>query len=167
MASMAMSVLALGGIVLALYAVGNLLYGHPADERDMDYESVLVDARSSGDFEVLAPPERPEGWRSNHADFVPGPAGSWRLGLLTDEGRYIGLNQVAADIDEALDEFAPGGEEAGVVRLAGAEWQVFERPADRETTFVRPDGENRVVLVTGTAPRDVIETYIESLTAGD
>lgn len=167
MASMAMSVLALGAIVLGVFGVANLLYGTPEDTRDVDYESVLEQARTTEDFALLAPPERPDGWRSNHADFVPGPEGSWRLGLLTDAGRYIGLNQVPGDVDDALEEFVPGSDEAGSVRLAGSEWQVFERPSENETTFVRDDGPGRVVLVTGTAPREVVEAYVESLTTGD
>lgn len=165
MASMAMSVLVLGAIVLAIYGVGQLLYGYPADERDLEYEQVLDDARANTEgLGILAPPHRPEGWRANHADFVPGNQWQWRLGLLTEEGRYIGLNQVHGTIEAALEDYAEGSDPAGTARLAGEEWQVFERPADRETTYARADGESRVVLVTGTAPREVIEAYIESLT---
>lgn len=164
MASMALSMVVLGAIVIAVYGIAHLLYGSPEDNRDVDYESVLVGARATDDFAVLAPPERPEGWRANHADFVPGPEGSWRLGLLTDQDRYIGLNQVFADVEEAVEEYAPESEEAGETQLAGQTWQVFEATEEADTTFVRGDGENRVVLVTGTAPREQIETYIESLT---
>jgi hypothetical protein len=157
----ARSIAVLGAIVLALFAVGRLLTVTP-DEPTLavDYRSAAESSRTVADFELLAPDSLPEGWRATSVRFEPD---SWHLGVLTDDDDYVGLEQVKADTRRAVERFANGSHEHGKAVVDGETWSHRTGPRDN-VTYLRRDGDMTIV-VTGTAPREVIERYISSLSA--
>jgi hypothetical protein len=117
----------------------------PAQPR-VDFARDSEAAQEQASFEVLAPPALPEGWRATSVRFVDGPSERWHLGLLTDEEKYVGVEQSAASVDSMVethvDEEASQGEP---VQVAGEQWSTWTdeggdlalvRQAEGTTTLV-------------------------------
>jgi hypothetical protein len=151
----------IGLILLGLYGFGRFFTQEPdSPVKAIDYAAVVEQARPAADFALLAPKALPAGWQATSARFEPG---SWHLGVLTDDQEYIGLEQLGADVDRAVDRFAQGSRAAGTADVGGETWTVRRGPQDR-LTYVRRDG-GLTTLVNGTAARSVIEDYVASLSA--
>ena len=72
--------------------------------RTVQYEQALGFAREQADFPLVAPASLPDGWRATSAEFVPEP-GRWHLGLLTDEDRYVGLEQSRRPVEKMIETY--------------------------------------------------------------
>ncbi len=155
------SVAVLGLVLLVLFGIGRLVTVEPdGPARVVDYRTAAESSRTIADFDLLAPPTLPQGWSATSVRFDDG---EWHLGVLTDEDEYIGLEQVRLGEKSAIDRFAGESRPDGTSEIDGDTWT--RRSADDgDTTYVRRDGD-MTVLVTGSAPRDVIERYISSLSA--
>lgn len=155
------SVAVLAVVILALWGLGKLFTQTPdAPTRAIDYASTVRSARPAAEFALLAPAALPTGWKATSARFNPQ---SWHLGVLTDGGDYIGLEQVKVSVDRAVDEFAKGSTSAGTARIGAQTWDVRKGPGG-DITFVQRQA-GLTTLVTGDAPRRVVETYISSFVA--
>ena len=161
MGDIARSIGVLGAIILVLFAVGRLLTVTPDEPtRSVDYRSAVESSRTVADFELLAPDSLPKGWRATSVRFEPG---SWHLGVLTGDDDYVGLEQVEADPQRAVERFAKGSRDGVKITLEGETWSLRTGPR-ADLTYLRRDGDMTIV-VTGTAPRVVMERYISSLSA--
>lgn len=155
------SLLVLGLIVLALWGFGQFFTNTPENPvKTVDYVQVVSDARPAAKFELAAPASLPAGWRATSARFDPR---SWHLGVLTDDGLYLGIEQVGLSPERAIDRFAEGSKSAGTAVVDGETWTVRKGPRDR-WTYVREDGDKRTIMVVGTTSRAELERYISSLT---
>lgn len=135
--------------------------GTEVERRDVDYQSALVSAQRDASFDLLAPEQLPSGWRANTVRYEAGEMGRWHLGVITDEEEYIGLEQTPVSVSSTVEEYSPDTEARGEVSIGGFDWEL--RTSERgETSLVRR-ADDVTVLVTGTAPQDVIETYAASL----
>jgi hypothetical protein len=93
--------------------------------------------------------------------YEAGARGQWHLGVITDKGAYIGLEQSGIGQQRAVEKFAPDTKAKGTAHVGGFEWQL--RQSDRgETSLVRM-ADQITVIVTGTAAKKVIEEYAGSL----
>jgi len=155
------SVAVLGLVILALWGVGRLFTNTPADPvKAIDYARIVRSARPAADFALLAPPSLPTGWKATSARFEPN---SWHLGVLTADNDYIGVEQVKVSIPQAVGEFAKDSRSAGSATIAGKIWRARKGPGD-DITFVRAEA-GLTTLINGSAPRQVIEDYVASLSA--
>jgi hypothetical protein len=146
-------------IILALFFFGKLFTSTPESKVEtIDYVSVVDQARPVATFPLLAPTSLPQGWRATSARFQPN---GWHLGILTDDDDYVGLEQLKASVDRAVDRFAEDSEAGGPAKVAGQTWDVRTGPKGRLTYVRAADG--LTTLVSGTAPRAEIERYIASL----
>ena len=164
MGDIARSIAVLGAIILALFALGRLFTVTPDEPtQSVDYRSAVESSRTVADFELLAPDSLPEGWRATSVRFEPD---SWHLGVLTDEDDYVGLEQVTADTGRAIERFANGSRDEGTTVVEGETWSLRTGPRD-DLTYVRRDSAasdgGMTIVVTGSAPRVVMERYISSL----
>jgi hypothetical protein len=127
----------------------------------VDYQKVLEFGRDQVGFPVLAPPSLPEGWKATSVDLRPVPA-RWHLGVLTDEGNYVGLEQSLSSeqnmVEDYVDETAVRGEP---VEAAGETWRTWTDEGG-DTALTRVEG-RVTTLVVGTADQDVLVEYVESL----
>lgn len=158
------SVALLGAILLALFLLGRFLTVTPDEPtRPIDYRSAVESSRTVADFDLLAPTSLPPGWRATSVRFEQD---SWHLGVVTADDEYVGLEQVKADPDRAVERFAKGSHSTGAAVVGGETWSLHSGPGD-DLTYVRRDtgqaGGGMTILVTGTAPRQVMEDYISSL----
>jgi hypothetical protein len=129
--------------------------------RAVDYQRTQSFAQEQVDFPILAPETMPEGWRATSVRFVPEPP-RWHLGVLTDEDRYIGLEQSRSSekkmVETYVDRDAVRGEP---VQAAGDTWQTWtDEDGDTALTRVQDDV---TVLVVGTPGVEVLVDYVETL----
>lgn len=157
------SIAVIGVIVAAVAVFTAFLRDDPPDPgaKAVDYRDIAAQAREAVGYPLLAPPSLPDGWRSNSARLDPGAPPAWHLGVVTDGGEYIGLEQQDASVREMVRQHAEGSEPQGADDVAGHRWKV-RTDGDGNTTYVR-HADGATVLVTGDAPSAQIESYIESL----
>ncbi|PJJ56778.1 uncharacterized protein DUF4245 [Mumia flava] len=157
------SMLVMGVILVALFGIGRLFWGNDAPDRPpVDYATTVTQVRDAAPYDVYAPTSLPDGWRSNGVTFEPGTQGRWHLGVLTENDEYIGLEEQNESPRVMVETYAPDTEVVDEVEVGGETWQL--RSGGGETTFVRTDGD-LTVLVTGSAPREDVEAFIDLLSA--
>lgn len=159
MGDIARSIAVLGAIIVALFALGRLFMLTPDEPTPtVDYRSAVESSRTVADYDVFAPRSLPEGWRATSVRFEQG---EWHLGVVTDDDDYVGVEQVAAGPARAVQRFANGSRRFGDTVVGRETWSLHTGPRD-DLTYVRRDAGSTIV-VTGTAPRQVMENYISSL----
>lgn len=157
-----------GAMIVLLLVVGAFVVFRDLNRTDVDnpaetvdYQQTLRFAQDQVDFPLLAPTELPEGWRATSVRFIPEPS-RWHLGVLTDEGRYVGLEQSHSSpgkmVETYVDREAVEGEP---MRVVGDTWQTWTDEGG-DTALVR-ERDGVTTLVVGTAGVDVLVDYIESL----
>jgi hypothetical protein len=124
-------------------------------------------ARADGKLQVRAPATVPDGWRVRAADYQTGSSPHWHLALLTDEGRYVGVEEARdseADlVEQVVDEEAKPG---AAVDIGGQRWSTWtDAGGDYGVVLAvtSPTGEKEHVLVVGTAPEKQIRAFAASL----
>lgn len=129
--------------------------------RAVEYQQPVEYARTQAPFTLLAPEQLPDGWIVTSVRWTPDER-SWHLGVLTDEERYVGLEQadelVKTMVREHVDEDAVQGED---VVVDGATWQWWT-DEDGDTALVRED-EDVTTLVVSPAGLGVIEEFLATL----
>ena len=159
---MVRSILVLGALLLGLAALGYWFQVKPDDKvQAVDYATAVKAARGEALFAVLAPASLPKGWKATTVRYESGPRGHWHLGVMTDKGEYIGLEQSGIGTQRAIESFAPDTNAKGNTTVAEQSWQLRQSKRG-ETTLVREDGDI-TIIVTGTASLDVIEDYAGTL----
>jgi hypothetical protein len=120
-------------------------------------------ARAAADFDLLAPPRLPKGWRATSVRFTRPPSSHWHLGALTDQGRYVGLEQGTASeaslVKEYVDESAHRGEP---VDVAGRPWTSYTDDGG-DLALVRRSGRTTTVVVGDRVPQTTLAAYAASL----
>ena len=171
----------IAALLVLLLGVGTFVVLRDANRTDpgspvqaVDYERPEQFAQEVAPFEVLAPEELPEGWIATSVRFEDRDPQSWHLGLLTDEERYVGVEQaerpLAAMVADFVDEEA---REGSTLEVAGATWTAWTDPgrdpaADPSTApegdlaLVRQDGGASTVVV-GTVSQDELVDVVASL----
>jgi hypothetical protein len=129
--------------------------------RTVQYEQALGFAREQADFPLVAPDSLPAGWRATSAEFVPEP-GRWHLGLLTDEDRYVGLEQSRRPVEKMIETYVdPEAVRGREVEVDGEPWRTWTDGAG-DTALVRVE-DGVTTLVVGTPELDVLVDFVETL----
>ncbi len=139
---------------------------------DVDNAPVAVDWRESVElaqqagFAVVHPSELPDGWTATSVDLFAGDEPRWGLGVLTDEGDFIGIRQQDSSVDELVelyvDEDTDAGDDATIASEVTDTWQTWsDDGGDRGYSTEIGD---EAVLVYGSAPVEDIESYVGLLT---
>ena len=152
-------------LIIAFLAGAQRLLSRPGEGepvQPVDYVATWEAARDVAPFELLAPPELPEGWRATSVRYVPGEEATWHIGVLTDEDKYVGIEQAVGGVEVLVNEYAAESDPEGTVDVGGVQWELL-REGD-ETTLVRDDGGSST-LVTGDAGQADVEFVAASLNA--
>ncbi len=144
------------------------------DNETVDYVEPVKAAQENG-IDLVYPSALPTGWRVTSVDFVPGTRPAWGIGMLTDEGRFVGLRQEDADVDELLEAYVdenadPGDQGSFESDLQTGTWQTWtDSGGDLAYSTALANGEDsgETVLVFGSAGRDDQEELISVLTMDD
>jgi hypothetical protein len=157
--AMIVLLLVVGGFVL----LRNLDSSDPADPvKAVDYTTPAKFARRAATFDLLAPRRLPPGWIATSVRFANGRDQSWHVGCLTDQRRYVGLEQADAPLSDMLKEFVGENPSRGAdVPVAGQKWESY-LTADDDRALVRETGKVTTVVV-GRVPQSTLETFIGTL----
>ncbi len=140
---------------------------------DTDDTPVAVDWQASvelaeqADFAVVHPRELPAGWIATSVELAAGDDPRWGLGVLTDDGAFVGVRQAEnASVDDLVelyvDEDAEAGDDADVASDITDTWQTWSDDGGDHGFSTELD--DQAVLVFGSAPIEDLETYLGLLT---
>lgn len=158
------AMLVLAVIVIAWVSVRSLASEDPAGPvQRVDYARDVPLAREAADFDLVAPPRLPRGWQATTVRYTPAPGAHWHLGVLTDERRYLGLEQsrdsVRSMVAEFVDESATRGRP---VDVAGETWSTYTDPGG-DLALVRRAGTTTTLVVGHDVPRSTTVSYTAGL----
>jgi hypothetical protein len=160
------SLIVLVVVVLAFVGFRALFRDNPEVEPEaVDYLAVVAPAQQAG-MPVVYPRSLPSGWRATSVDYTPGERPAWGVGMLTDDGKFVGLRQQDADLSSLLETYGvKSAVEGDTVTVDGAlppRWQEWSDP-DGDHAYAASVGEYEV-LVYGSAPVDDLLTVVRLLT---
>ena len=152
--------------VLAFVAWRGVFRGDEDDSvQVVDWQESVGLADEAG-LAVVHPRELPAGWTATSVDLVAVGDPRWGLGVLTDDGDFIGIRQEDASVDELVeqyvDEKADGGDDASVTSEITDTWQTWS-DSGGDHGFSTELGDE-ALLVYGSAPVSDLETYLGLLT---
>jgi hypothetical protein len=130
----------------------------------------LVGALQDAGRQVAYPAKLPDDWMVTTVETLPGERPSWRLGLLTDDGSFLGVVQQDEDVDDLVAEHIDeDASEDGTTELAsavGASWERFSDEGGDHglATQVTTDVGEESLLVYGSAPVADLEALVGLLT---
>lgn len=146
--------------VLAFVAWRAIFRGDAAPETaPVEWERSVELADSAG-IPVVRPERLPEGWTATSANLETRDDPTWSLGLLTDEGRFVGLRQEDASVAELVrtyvDEEAVAGEDAAVDSAVSRTWQTWSDDGG-DLGYSAEVGEDTVLVYGSAGPEDIEE----------
>jgi hypothetical protein len=149
-------------VVLAFVGFRAATRGDAAREVEpVDLQGPTDFARESVDFTVLSPAELPDGWIATSARLDAGREPAWHVGVLTDEERYIGIEQADRSVGDMVEQYV--GEDAadeGDVEVAGRTWTVYRDEADDDLALVSEEPDVVSVIV-GSVDQVTLTAYAE------
>ena len=149
-------------LVLGYVGLRSLISSPPNDDQTVDYARVVPDVRKAARLAILAPPSLPHGWRATSVRFTDDPPQHWHLGVLTDQNRYVGLEQGQQSVPAMVNEYVDSGaSRRQPVRVGARTWASYT-DSGGDLALVRRDG--RTTLVVGhEVPRATLVRYVASL----
>lgn len=162
----------IGALLVTLLAIGGFV-AFRAVNRDnpavgptrVDYLSAVQGAQQGG-YKVVYPQSLPSGWFADSVHLTPGPRPAWGIGMLTDEGRFVGVRQEDASLDDLLhtyvDDEPTEGDRVRIDSPVGTSWQTFS-DSGGDHAYAAEMG-HEYVLVYGSAPAEDLRQVVESLT---
>ena len=142
----------------------------PTPVRTVDYTTSVKAGRADRLLAVMAPAQLPAGWRATSASYVTGSDPTWHLGLLTEEDRYVGVEESRRSIEHLVREHVDVGAERGEdVTIDGEPWQVWTDAGGDYAVARSLEIEGSAVeswVVVGSAPEATIREFAESLEGG-
>lgn len=165
----------IGAIVITLLAIGGFVAVRAIVRDDIEQKPQAVDyletvgLAQDADYEIVYPAALPDGAIATSVDFRPGRPPTWGLGTLTGDGRFVGLRQEEASLEDLLatyvDEDADDITELDTEALqsdVATEWRAFE-DGGGDRAYAAEFGEE-YVLVYGSADLEDLRAVVEQLT---
>ncbi|WP_170219268.1 DUF4245 family protein [Nocardioides litoris] len=166
----------IAAIVVTVLAVGAfvLFTGTFRDPQErgvptVEYLPLVRDLQASG-ATVVYPSSLPEGWRSTDVRYEPGEEPRFELNLYTPDDDFVGLRQVAEEVDDVLGDAGvdDASEEDPLSGVEGpvATWQGWADPdGDRAyTAQVRTPSATDTVVVYGDVSAEELADLVRRLT---
>lgn len=159
-------------LAVALVAtIGWYYLGRPDEAaqpvKTVDWSAWVDAGRSDDALVVFAPDALPDGWRATSATYQGGNEARWRVGMLTDDGRFVGLEETYESartlVERVVDENAVQGPD---VTINGRTWQSWTDSGGDYAVSVAVEvvgGRSGTLLVAGSAPEEDIRAFAESL----
>ena len=147
-----------------------LIRDQPDIVPEVDYLSEVQELQRA-EVTVVHPCGLPEGWRASSTSFTRGTPPSWGVGLVTDDGEFVGVRQEQADVADLLasyvDESPDQGEDAAPTNHLGvSSWETWSDGGGDHafsTTLPSPLA-GQTLLVYGSASVAQQERLIDLLT---
>jgi hypothetical protein len=141
------------------------------EPESVHYLSCVADLQQAGTT-VTYPLALPAGWIDTSVHFERGSPPTWRMGILTDRGEFVGVVQADDDVDDLVSSYvgdgAGQGEDASPANTLGATtWQTWsDDGGDHAYSTELGAGPlaGQTLLVYGSAPVEDQEGMIDLLT---
>ncbi len=152
-------------VVLGYVAFRAILRVDPPDPvQAIDYAAAANYAGEQVGFPVAAPTELPPGWVATSASSTTKPLPSWHLGMLTQDRKYVGVEESTLSAkDLAKSSIDPSATQGADVTAGGVSWQRWTGPGNN-IAYVRQTKDFTLLLVT-TGGDDTLEILISTLPA--
>lgn len=138
--------------------------------RSVDWSAWVKAGRAEQQLMVFAPPSLPAGWRASSATYAGGNDAHWHLGMLTDAGKYVGIEESRASTQDLAEQYV---DEAAVrgkdVTVAGQTWQTWTDDGGDYALVRSVEVGGRPyesVLVGGSAPPAAVRSLAAMLASG-
>jgi hypothetical protein len=129
----------------------------------VDYRSEVPAARKAADFALVAPPRLPAGWRATTVGYRDDPRPHWHLGVLTDQDRYVGLEQGDLPVRSVVHQYVDAAATRGrPVTVDGSSWATYT-DAGGDLGLVRRSGRTTTLVVGHEVPEATLASYVASL----
>ncbi len=160
------SLIVLVAVVLAFVAFRAVFRDNDVAETEpVDYLAAVDAAQQSG-ATLVYPPRLPKGWTATSIAYAPGERPAWGLGMLTDDGKFVGLRQEDADLstllEEYVDENAIPSDTAPFDSAIASGWEEWS-DAGGDHAYAASFGDDEL-LVYGSAPTDDLLSIVRALT---
>lgn len=151
-------------LIVAWVAIGALTTNHPTSPvHTVDYAAEVPAAKQAAAFDLVAPPALPSGWQATTARYVGGPGAHWHLGVLTEKGRYVGLEQSTASVAALVEEYVdPAARRGARVDVAGQPWTSYTDTGG-DLALVHRQGRTSTLVVGHDVDRATLVSYAGSL----
>lgn len=127
----------------------------------VDWQESVKLADDAG-LSIVRPTALPEGWTATSVDLAAGDHPRWGLGLLTDDGDFVGIRQedtsVAELVQVYIDKEADAGSDVTLTSPVATTWQTWSDDGG-DLGYSTEVGEDSL-LVYGSAPAADIEELI-------
>ena len=142
----------------------------PAETPSVDWAAWVKAGRAEQRLMLFAPTSLPKGWRATSVDYAGGAGAHWHLGMLTDAGKYVGIEESRDTTRELVEQYVDEDAVAGPdVTVGGQAWQTWT-DSGGDYALVRSievgGTAYESVLVVGTASAGTIREFAATLTAG-
>ena len=143
----------------------------PSPVQTVDYHGWVSSGRQDGKLDIMVPRPMPHGWRATSVSYVTGSDPRWHLGMLTDQGRYVGIEESWGSPAEMVQQYVDANAHRGrVVSINARSWQAWtDQGGDYALVSTRPSRvahRPETVLVVGDAGPSVIQQFAARLRAG-
>jgi hypothetical protein len=150
-------------LVLGFVGIRALISSPPKDEQTVDYARVVPDVRRAARLAIVAPPSLPEGWRATSVRFTDDPPQHWHLGVLTDQNRYLGLEQGQQSVPAMVSAYVDGAAyRRAPVRVGARTWATYT-DSGGDLALVRRVGRTTTLVVGHEVPQATLVRYVASL----
>jgi hypothetical protein len=142
----------------------------PTPIQAVDYQAMVRAGRADHKLLVMAPSSLPTGWKATSADYQTGTQPTWHLGMLTDHGKYVGVEEALGGVQDLVEEHVdPDAVQGKSVTIGGETYQTWtDAGGDYAVSrSLRVSGEiQEAWLVVGSAPGATIRDLAGSLKGG-
>jgi len=158
--------------VAAFAGLNALKTDHPDTAvRTVDYQAMVRAGRADHKLMVMAPATLPQGWKATSATYQTGSSPAWHLGLLTDQGKYVGVEESLGGVRDLVEEHVdPDAQQGEDVEIDGITYQTWtDAGGDYALSHeVEVEGGSAYEswLVVGTAPEATIRDFAARLEGG-
>lgn len=136
----------------------------------VDWAPWVKAGRTDHQLAMFAPTALPAGWRATSVVYTAGNGAYWHLGLLTDAGKYVGIDESRTSVEALAKQYVDQNAVRGAdVTVAGQTWQTWtDRGGDyalaRSVDLGGTPYES--VLVGGSASPSSVRSFAATLTTG-
>jgi hypothetical protein len=136
----------------------------PEKVREVEYTAQLADARKAASW-IRGPEPMPAGWKATSVEFrAPQQSPiSWHLGIVTDQKKYVGLEQTNVTTRGFQADKLGKISDDGTSTVAGVVWQrktLQDREGEQALVLI---GSGVTTIVTGNAGYQALETFAATL----
>jgi hypothetical protein len=161
-------------IVVVLIVVAVVVFRSSGQEatpvKTVDWTPWVKAGRAEQQLMTFAPTTLPEGWRATSVKYISGNEAHWHLGLLTDAGKYVGIEESRASTEDLAEQYVDQDAVRGKdVTVAGEIWQTWTDDGGDYALVRSVEVGGRPyesVLVGGSAADSAIEDFAGTLIGG-